>query len=213
MKRIIILILISFITLHTKSIIFTNKDKELLKNDPTKKAVYLRFKKYLELKKKIQNFSVEKKLSYVNIFYNKTLPLDDQNRYRLDDYWATPKEFIIQGRGDCEDYAIAKYFALLEVGIPKDKLFLTMVNVKGSKNYHMVLSYIKNKKSIPLILDNLSFRVLALDKRTDLSAKFIFNEKESFILKNNRIYKKAQINWGKENKWENLLKRVYEKNE
>lgn len=32
------------------------------------------------------------------------------------DYWATPREFIVRGRGDCEDFAIAKYFALASLG-------------------------------------------------------------------------------------------------
>lgn len=32
--------------------------------------------------------------------------------------WKTPKEFLIDGEGVCEDFAIAKYFTLLELGIP-----------------------------------------------------------------------------------------------
>jgi hypothetical protein len=77
----------------------------------------------------------------------------------------------------------------------------------------MVLLYIENKNSMPLVLDNLSFKVVPLNKRPKLKVKFIFNEKDSFILKNKKIYKKVKVNWGKENKWENILKRVYEYNE
>lgn len=213
MKRIILLILISTLFLQAKSITLNDKDKEELKNNPNKKAVYLRLLKYLELKTKIKDFSLEKKLNYVNSFYNKILPVNDSTKYSSDDYWATPKEFIIEGKGDCEDYAIAKYFTLQEVGIPKDKLFLAVVKVKGATNYHMVLSYLENKNSMPLILDNLSFRVLPFVKRTDLTPKFIFNEKEAFILKNKKIHKRAKIDWGKEDKWKNLLNRIYKENE
>lgn len=213
MKRIILLILISTLFLQAKSITLNDKDKEELKNNPNKKAVYLRLLKYLELKTKIKDFSLEKKLNYVNSFYNKILPVNDSTKYSSDDYWATPKEFIIEGKGDCEDYAIAKYFTLQEVGIPKDKLFLAVVKVKGATNYHMVLTYLKNKNSMPLILDNLSFRVLPFVKRTDLTPKFIFNEKEAFILKNKKIHKRVKIDWGKEDKWKNLLNRIYKENE
>ncbi|RXK02298.1 hypothetical protein CRV02_05515 [Arcobacter sp. CECT 8989] len=213
MKRIILLILISTLFLQAKSITLNDKDKEELKNNPNKKAVYLRLLKYLELKTKIKDFSLEKKLNYVNSFYNKILPVNDSTKYSSDDYWATPKEFIIEGKGDCEDYAIAKYFTLQEVGIPKDKLFLAVVKVKSATNYHMVLTYLENKNSIPLILDNLSFRVLPFVKRTDLTPKFIFNEKEAFILKNKKIHKRVKIDWGKEDKWKNLLNRIYKENE
>lgn len=213
MKRIILLILISTLFLQAKSITLNDKDKENLKTNPNKKAVYLRLLKYLELKRKIKDFSLEKKLNYVNSFYNKILPVNDSTKYSADDYWATPKEFIIEGKGDCEDYAIAKYFTLQEVGIPKEKLFLAVVKVKGATNYHMVLTYLENKNSMPLILDNLSFRVLPFIKRTDLTPKFIFNEKEAFILKNKKIHKKVKVDWGKEDKWKNLLNRIYKDNE
>ncbi len=213
MKRIILLILISTLFLQAKSITLNDKDKENLKTNPNKKAVYLRLLKYLELKRKIKDFSLEKKLNYVNSFYNKILPVNDSTKYSADDYWATPKEFIIEGKGDCEDYAIAKYFTLQEVGIPKEKLFLAVVKVRGATNYHMVLTYLENKNSMPLILDNLSFRVLPFIKRTDLTPKFIFNEKEAFILKNKKIHKKVKVDWGKEDKWKNLLNRIYKENE
>lgn len=213
MKQIILLILISITCLDAKTITLTEEDKNYIKNSVNKKAISLRLLKYIELKQKAENFPLEKKLNYVNSFYNKILPVDDSRKYSSDDYWATPKEFIIEGRGDCEDYAISKYFTLLELDIPKDKLFLAVVKVKGATNYHMVLSYLENKNSMPLILDNLSFRVLPFNKRTDLIPKFIFNEKEAFLLKNKKIHKKVKIDWGKEDKWANLLKRVYKENE
>ncbi len=38
-------------------------------------------------------------------------------------------------------------------------------------------------------------------------------KKNLLILKNKKIHKKVKVDWGKENKWENILKRVYENNE
>lgn len=213
MKQIILLIFILITSMPAQSLQLSDKDLEYIKKHPYKKAIYLRIKKYTHLLKTIENFPIEKKLNYINSFYNKILPIQDSRKYKSDDYWSTPKEFLIQGNGDCEEYAISKYFALKEIGVEANKLFLSVVKVKGSTNYHMVLLYLENKKSMPLVLDNLSFKVLSFDKRTDLIPKFIFNENEAYILKNKKIYKKAKINWGKDNKWENLLKRIYEKKE
>ena len=213
MQQLFLLIFLSISLLYSKSISLDNKDLQKIKNSIDEKAITIRLIKYLDLKKKIKEFKTLKKLSYVNAFYNKILPINDLTKYKVDDYWSTPKEFLISGRGDCEDYAIAKYFTLIETGIPKEKLFLAVVKVKNETDYHMVLLYFEDKKSMPLVLDNLSFKVVPFNIRKKLEAKFIFNEKEAFVLKDKKIYKKAKINWGKVNKWQELLTKVYSKNE
>lgn len=214
MKQMILLILMSFTILHSKSITLSNKDVKLINSSKNQKAIKIRLIKYVEIKKKVRKFdNILKKLSHINSFYNQILPINDLTKYKVDDHWSTPKEFLINGKGDCEDYAIAKYFTLIETGIPKEKLFFAIVNVKNEANYHMVLLYFENKKSMPLVLDNLSFKVVPFDIRKKLIPKVIFNEKDSFILKDKKIHKKVKIDWGKVNKWEVLLKRVYSKNE
>jgi predicted transglutaminase-like cysteine proteinase len=213
MKQIILLILIPFFILEAKNITLSQEEYNNILKMQNASQISARLVKYKRLLSKAKDFSTIKKLSYTNSFYNKILPINDETKYQVDDYWATPKEFLIEGRGDCEDYAIAKYFTLLSLGIKENKLFLAVVKVKNATNYHMILLYIENKNSMPLVLDNLSFKVVPLNKRPKLKVKFIFNEKESFILKNKKIHKKVKIDWGKENKWENILKRVYENNE
>lgn len=211
MKQLFLLICISTFV-YSAYLNLEKNDLQNIKNNPNKKAILWRFNKYNKIQKKIQNFSTIKKLNYINSFFNKILPMSDYAKYKTDDYWSTPKEFLIEGRGDCEEYAISKYFALKDTGIDINKLFLSIVKVKGKTNYHMVLLYFKTKESMPLVLDNLSFRVLPFDKRIDLLPKVIFNEKEAYILKDKLIFKKAKIDWGKENKWEDLLKKIYNKN-
>jgi len=217
MKQILLLIFLSSICLHSKSITLNENDLKTIDNSKDSKAIKIRLIKYVKLKQKVRPFTnTLKKLSHINSFYNKILPVNDSTKYNVDDHWATPKEFLIEGRGDCEDYAIAKYFTLLEVGIPKEKLYFAIVKVKGETNYHMVLLYFENKNSMPLVLDNLSFKVVPFDIRKRLEPKVIFNEFASYLLKNKKIYKKVRINWGKnkdDNKWEKLLNRVYSKNE
>ena len=212
MKLISIILLLSSL-IYCKSLEFTKQDINKIQNDPKKNAILKRINNYKKLKITIKNYSEFRKLSHINSFYNKILPQLDNQKFGISDYWSTRKEFLIEGRGDCEDYVIAKYFSLIENGFKKDKLFLSVVKVKGEVQDHMILLYFKNKKEIPFVLDNLSFKVLPLNKRPKLKIKFIFNEKESFLMKNYKISKRVNIDWGKENKWENLLKRVYEKKE
>lgn len=38
------------------------------------------------------------------------------------DYWKTPQEFVGDGGGDCEDYAIFRYFHLIQNAFPEENL-------------------------------------------------------------------------------------------
>jgi predicted transglutaminase-like cysteine proteinase len=194
---------------------FKLNEKEIsyINNSSKKNFILNRLKKYENLKTEIKDYELIRKLSHVNSFMNKIFPAHDISTKASIDYWATPKEFLIQGHGDCEDYAIAKYFTLLEIGIPKEKLYFAVVDVKGERASHMVLFYLENKKSTPLVLDNLSSKVIPLTQREKLIPRFAFNEIDSYKFTNQKFTEKVKINWGKENKWEKLLNRVYSLNE
>lgn len=212
MKQIFLLIsLFSFLGAYE----FKLNESDILKINKTynKKFTVNRLKKFKELLDSLENKNLLLKLNRTNLFINKILPKDDKISSSTDDYWATPKEFLINGYGDCEDYAISKYFSLISLGVSKNNLYLSIVKIQTSKTLHMVLMYIENKTKIPLVLDNLSSKILPLNKRKDLKVKFLFNEKSSYLLKNNKIHKKVNIKWGKENKWKDLLNRVYSKKE
>lgn len=189
------------------------KDLKYITNSNKKSFIENRLNKYKELKIQIKDYELLKKLSHVNSFINKILPAHDISTQASLDYWATPKEFLLQGHGDCEDYVIAKYFTLLELGIPKEKLYFAVVDIKGQKDSHMILLYLENKESTPLVLDNLSSVVIPLTRRTKLIPKFAFNEIDSYRFTYEKFTEKEKINWGKDNKWEKLLNRVYTLNE
>lgn len=122
-----------------------------------------------------------------------------------EEHWATPKEFLITGYGDCEDYAIIKYFTLVKLGFEKERLFLTGVKDKYSGGYHMVLSYFQDKDKSPLILDNLSFKILSLQKREDLEVDIFINSYGVFkINKDNKLIKKARFT----KKFTDLLEKI-----
>lgn len=136
----------------------------------------------------------KKQLVLVNSYLNGLLPkYDDQNQKQID-YWETPKEFLTLGYGDCEDYAIIKYFTLVKLGFKKENLYLTVVSDRLLGNYHMVLSYFETPQKTPLILDNLSFKVLDLKSRRDLKYMYFINEKGVFTIQKDFTLVKRKSN-------------------
>ena len=212
MKQLIILIFL-FNFMYAYEFKLNEKEISYINNSSKKTFILNRLKKYENLKTEIKDYELIRKLSHVNSFMNKIFPAHDISTKASIDYWATPKEFLIQGHGDCEDYAITKYFTLLEIGIPREKLYFAVVDVKGERASHMVLFYLENKKSTPLVLDNLSSKVIPLTQREKLIPRFAFNEIDSYKFTNQKFTEKVKINWGEENKWGKLLNRVYSLNE
>lgn len=129
-----------------------------------------------------QKLSEQEKLKRVNDFFNRRIAFDDDmSVWGQSDYWATPIEVIGQGRGDCEDYSIAKYYSLLELGIPINKLRLVYVKAAQTslgttiQIAHMVLAYYPTPTADPIILDNLNTNLVPASKRGDLLPIFSFN--------------------------------------
>jgi predicted transglutaminase-like cysteine proteinase len=56
------------------------------------------------------------------------------------DRWSAPLATFATGKGDCEDYAIAKYVALSEAGFPRDDLQLVLVRDRAVRQDHAVLA-------------------------------------------------------------------------
>ncbi len=195
----------------------TPKDIKFIKASPKKGEIVKRLKSYKEFKEDIlknkDQYSPYKQLSRTNSFFNNILSKNDEESDIGDDHWATRKEFLFKGYGDCEDYAISKYFTLKDIGFDPKKLYMMVVQVKGRLTYHMVLGYFPTKDSTPLILDNLSFKVVPLDKRKDLEVLYIFNEYSDYLMKNNKLFKRTKINWQGNNKWKKLLYRIYKNKE
>ncbi|WP_152017798.1 transglutaminase-like cysteine peptidase [Aliarcobacter butzleri] len=213
MKSLILLVLFLFSNSFAYEFKLNQKDKNLIEKSTQKSFILKRLAKYEEVKNKARNLDTNKKLTQINLFINGSLAEFDNASMGIDDYWMTPKEFFIKGHGDCEDYVIAKYFTLLELGVKKENLYPAIVSVKGSPGFHLVLLYVEDKNKSPLVLDNLSFKILPFSKRTDLTPIAAFNEIDSYTLTREKFLQKANVDWGKENKWEKLLNRVYKLDE
>lgn len=123
----------------------------------------------------------EARLQAVNEFYNRRILFrEDTHAWGQIDYWASPIETLARGQGDCEDYAIAKYFSLLVAGVPAQRLRLVYVRAViggpgGPTQAHMVLAYFATPDADPLILDNLVTALRPASRRPDLTPVFSFN--------------------------------------
>ena len=155
-----------------------------------------------------KNESLLNKIKNVNDFFNQITYKTDAAHWKQKDYCATPFEFMGTGAGDCEDYAIAKYFSLIKLGIPDDKLRITYVIYKKANSRfeqaHMVLTYYHKTGAEPVILDNINRRLELASKRDDLKPVYSFNASGLWQAKN-----KGDTRVGDNNlkSWKNLIGR------
>lgn len=151
------------------------------------------------------------KVIKVNEFFNRHIRYsDDVSLWQKTDYWATPLETLGMRAGDCEDFTIAKYLSLLELGVSQDQLRLIYVRAQigGSQSRrfqaHMVLGYYATPDAVPLILDSLISRIEPASKRSDLHPVFSFNSEGLWIGN-----KQAQADpTARLSRWRDLLARV-----
>ncbi len=121
-------------------------------------------------------------LNAVNRFFNQQLNFQDDMRiWRQTDYWATPVESLIKAAGDCEDYALAKYFSLRHLGIPSEKLRITYVKALNQNQAHMVLTFYSSPSADPLVLDNLIGEIRPASQRKDLLPVYAFNAEGLYL--------------------------------
>lgn len=92
------------------------------------------------------------KLRYVNSYFNKFPFMDDDTNWG-GPYWTTPREFLSKGGGDCEDYSIAKYYALKALGVAATDMFITVMGYPDKKGMHAVLVVLDGNDYY--VLDNL----------------------------------------------------------
>jgi predicted transglutaminase-like cysteine proteinase len=154
------------------------------------------------------------RLKRVNEFFNRQIVFaEDSLVWGQSDYWATLLETLGKGRGDCEDYVIAKYFTLRLVGLESNKLRLVYVRARtGSGDAvaaqaHMVLAYYAQPDAEPLVLDNLIGDIRPASRRPDLAPVFSFNNDGVFTgAPGQSDVKIGGI--GRLSRWEDLLKRA-----
>jgi len=99
-----------------------------------------------------------KRVSLINRAVNHALTYrTDQQIFGRADYWANPNEIAALGAGDCEDYAIAKLWALRAIGLAPEQLQFIVVKDTRRNVLHAVLAVHLNGETH--ILDSLSDKV------------------------------------------------------
>ena len=156
----------------------------------------------------LHGLSDQEKLEKVNTFFNQMHFVSDEALWKQKDYWATRMEFIGKGAGDCEDFVIAKYFTLKQLGVPTTKLFFTYVKAVKFQQGHMVLTYYETPKSIPLVLDNINFKILPATKRNDLIPVYSFNGDALYLAKQQGLGEIVPSGMQKNKKWFELVDKI-----
>ncbi|MGE7993366.1 cysteine protease LapG [Pseudomonas sp. NPDC089554] len=151
--------------------------------------------------------SERERLQVVNQFFNQQLRyVEDIDLWREVDYWATPIQSLMKGAGDCEDYAIAKYFSLRRMGIPAEKLRITYVKALRQNRAHMVLTYYSSPQAQPLVLDSLMDAIRPASERTDLLPVYAFNGEGLWLTGaagNKKVGDTKRLS-----RWQDLLKKM-----
>lgn len=203
-------LLLSLLTTHLYSDNLFSIDKKTLQTSEQKygKKARIRLEKLVSLLNKLDKKSNIKKLEAVNDFFNKIDYSTDLKIWNKKDYWASRTEFISVANGDCEDYVIAKYFSLRQLGIPPEQIFLTYVKAIKYRQSHMILTYFETKNSIPLVLDNINKKILPSTKRRDLRPLFSFNGEKIYMAKQRglgRVVPSGKVNLSQ---WSELILKI-----
>lgn len=130
-----------------------------------------------------QGTSELEKLQLVNHFFNQANFVSDLDHWNKEDYWATPVEMLSTNGGDCEDFTIAKYFTLKEMGVPEQRMQITYVKALKLNQAHMVLTYFATPGADPLVLDNLIDEIKPASQRSDLFPVYSFNGEGLWLAK------------------------------
>jgi len=91
------------------------------------------------------------------------------------DRWSAPLATFATAKGDCEDYAIAKYVALREAGFPREELRLVLVRDRAVRQDHAVLAAHLDDRW--LILDNRRSELIADSDASSLTPLFAINHR------------------------------------
>lgn len=126
-----------------------------------------------ELRAKAAGRSFAGMLDVVNRFWNAWPYRLDSEVWGREDFWASPAEFLSRS-GDCEDYCIAKYFTLRELGVPAGDMRIVVVRETVRGAVHAVLAVYEGRQVH--ILDNLVEHVRPMRRVRNYEPYFSVNE-------------------------------------
>ena len=99
--------------------------------------------------------------------------VDDSRQYGRADLWAAASETLRRGRGDCEDYAIAKLQMLRAAGVADRDMYLVIAKDLVRRADHALL--VVRSGGHMLVLDNGTNRILDADDISDYRPVLTFS--------------------------------------
>jgi len=137
-------------------------DEKRLADEPCTSTVFNRchMQDWLAFLAKQRGREPMAQLEAVNDYMNKAPYITDPVNWRIADYWSSPLEFLTKD-GDCEDYAIAKYFSLRWLGWPVSALRIVVLQDLNLRVAHAILVVYRDGHA--LVLDNQIHRVVDAD--------------------------------------------------
>lgn len=127
---------------------------------------------------KIRQLPLAQGLARVNRIVNLWHRAEDPELWGEGDYWATPREVQSRG-GDCEDFAIAKFFMLLDAGIPSAQMAVVVLRPKSVGAAHAVL--VVESDVGPIVLDNLRSEPYLFTRRLSVRMAYAVNDTTMWI--------------------------------
>jgi predicted transglutaminase-like cysteine proteinase len=101
-------------------------------------------------------------------------PTSDQRQWGVAEHWSPPFETLQTHRGDCEDYAIIKYVALLQAGLSHDDVKIVILqNLLPREDHAVTVARVDGQW---LILDNRRLALVHDTKMVGSIPKFVLDE-------------------------------------
>ena len=122
--------------------------------------------------------SPREQLAAVNSYGNQKKYVLDSDNYGVNDYWATPREFL-KNNGDCEDFAIFKYFSLRQLGFNPESMRIVILQDTNLRISHAVLAVYTGNDIV--ILDNQAEEIISHRDITHYVPIYTLNEKHWWL--------------------------------
>ncbi len=128
---------------------------------------------WLDLMSSIKGSSKIEQMDALNAHLNKAAYVTDMVNWQQQDYWATIHQFFSKD-GDCEDYAIAKYYSLIELGFDADQMRIVIVEDTNLNIAHAVLAVYLDDEI--WVLDNQISTLVSHDNIVHYTPLYSINE-------------------------------------
>jgi predicted transglutaminase-like cysteine proteinase len=138
------------------------------------------------------------RLAHINRAVNLAVKYtSDTETHGIPDHWATPFDTLESGKGDCEDYAIAKFALLRAMNWPAEDLRIVLVYFSRKREYHAVEA--TRLEHDWLILDNALAGISPDTKLSRYHPLFVIDESTVRML-----WRPARADQSKINNWNRM---------